>query len=261
MRLIRAAALIALAPLAVRAAVPAMTPPGAELLGRFGLRAAEFELQVQTPDSAPAAYYDEKLHGEALFTRELWSRLPAAGADARAAAARLSWVDVANLRELTLPEAERLLDQGIARGYGLLDVFTDPGLNGAESYFISAATLRELDRRFELPTVCPIAGTDVKGKPFGMDAIVAGAKHADMLYDRDSIEYKNPSHPDYPFVFRSVVKQSIETSGSMGIEGITVNAGMFKPTIKRFVRVSPTRVRVETSMGNRETDAMPMRRR
>lgn len=191
----------------------------------------------------------------------LWPSLPRA--DARAVAQlkqRAPEVAPASVKMLTLPAAEGLLKNALARGASALDVFTDPGLREpGRLYYLSQETVAKLFARYNLHVLTPPSGTAKDGKPFTLQAVVMGAGRVVMLYDRDDFKFK---HPDFGHVFRSSgrVTQTIEGPGSLGVDGLSVDM-LLHPKIRRLVKVDAQTVRVETSRGNRQSKVSPITKR
>jgi hypothetical protein len=241
---------------AAQAAATPRLPGGAEIFSRLGLEApAALEGQAAPPPVTARAVVDGP-----LITPDLWRRLPApSAADVQKLVAAFPWVPSEAVREVTLTEAQLIVGQAVAQGSSPLDLFTDRGLQGDEVYYLSGDTLAALTRTFEIPSALMISGTDKDSKPFHMEAIAMGRRHADVLYDRD-FKYDNPFLPGYSYIVKRTVHETILADGQMALDGLSVDAGLFKPKIKKITKLSPTEVRVETTMGDRTKPLRLIRR-
>lgn len=225
-------------------------PTGGELFGRMGLQAPAGAALPDAPASAAGRFAGPAgppVDDGALIKAELWQRSAAPSAAAvQAIISRCAWTTPSAVREVSLADAEALLDKTVDR-LSPLDLFTDAGLRSDQVYYISAATLAALDAKYQIASIVALSGADKHGQPFAMQAIVMGAGHTDVFYDRD-FEYANPFLPGYSYQMKAHINEAILGEGALGIDGITVNAGLFKPKVRKVTKISPTEVRVETTL-------------
>jgi hypothetical protein len=219
-----------------------------------------FGSEAATPVALKAA---GRLAVVPFFDPATWAGLPAVQPrTAKWLAGVAPWADPASTRELTPPEARKMFVAAASRRASLLDLFTDAGLRGGQAYYIPIEVMAALDAEFELPLLYPVAGKADDGRPFRMTAVVLGRGHADIFYDRDQFEYATSWFPDYHYVAASHIKQAIRGEGSLDVEGVWADAGLFgKVRLLKFVKTGPDAVRIETSLMSKTKPLLPIRKR
>lgn len=199
---------------------------------------------------------------DSLIPTELWATLPEPDpALLSLLTSRVPGLDPASVREMTWEAADAFLFKVALRGLSPIDAFTDSGMREAKRYVMTPATLAKLFAKYEIRILTLPSGKDKDDRPYLMQALLAGGGSVDALYDRDEFDYKNPYFTEYSYIVKSLVRQVINAPGDVGISGLKVNAGLFKPRIQRFLKISPTELRVETSKGSRNQPLQPVRLR
>ena len=207
-----------------------------------------------TPPSAPAS----------VVPAELWASLPVPAPEFLAwLVQREPGLDPSAVRQLTPEGAEAIFSAAAARGLSPIDLFTDPGFRGRDVFFIPNAVVEGIFARYELPVLTLASGQDADGRPYRMDALLAGAGRVDALYDR-AFTAGNGYFPGYTYNLDARVAQTIDGPGSMSVGGVTVNA-FVRVTLKRMVKSAPSELTIEidTPFGRqRQTKPVrPIRRR
>lgn len=196
-----------------------------------------------------------------LFPVELWNTLPSPSPRARVfLSQRLPSLDLARVRELTPAAAEAAFGLAADRRLTLVDLFTDEGLTGEKIYFVDGATLVHLDGVFQLPILYPAIGTDGRGDPFRILALVMGAGRVEVLFDRAPFSYQTPWFPNYYFTAEERVTQTIRAPGAMDMSGFSVDFGFMKPRVQTIDVVGPRTARVATTVSTRDIELLPIRR-
>lgn len=196
-----------------------------------------------------------------LIPDTLWETLAAPSEkDLDALSARLPGLDRRQLKEIPPETTLQLLSTAVDRGLSALDLFTDAALRQDRLYYIPERTLAQLDEVFELSSLFPIRGTTTDKRLFAVQALVMGRGKIEMLYNFDGFVFRHPLFRDFggKYVFRGQITQTIEDQGSVSISGAKGPMGV---TIKKFIKLSATRVKVITSFTSPESELIPITRR
>lgn len=197
---------------------------------------------------------------DSLIPPGLWATLPAPDPALSALlVSRVPGVEPASVREMVFEAADSFLLKAAVLGLSPLDAFTDSGLRGTQRYVMTPATLEKLFAKYEIKILTLPSGTDKDGRPYRMQALLAGGGSVDILYDRDNFDYENPYFTQYSYIAKNLVREGISGPGDVAVSGLKVNAGIAKPSIKRFLKISATEMRVETSRGSRTHALNPIR--
>lgn len=197
-----------------------------------------------------------------LFNKELWDGLaPIDPGLASWLVSRVPGIDAGQARELPGAQAERLLEQAVARGYSGSDVFTDRGLRAPRLFFLREADVQRLFDRYEMRFLSLPSGETTRGERYVLQGLLLGADRVVCLYSLSEFEFRNPYFPSRKFKFREPVIYTIRGPADLGMQGAEVNWNLVWPNINRFVRIAPNKVRVETSLGSAEESLEPIRRK
>ena len=249
-------------------ALLAASPARAELRGRPADRIESLihAASEEAPPSVPAEpdHTAVSVAGtppeEPLIPFELWDGLKAPDAEAlETLASRIPGLDVRQVREMTFATVDPIVAEAARRGYSALEVFTDEGLKGPQVYYLSEELVKRVFTRYDIRTITMDEGVDEDGRPFHLQALLMGAGGLELLYDRDEFTYENPWFNDHKYIGSGRVTERILGPADMAIDGVRV-AMIFHPRIERFVKVSPTEVKVETNWGSRVKPLDPIRR-
>ncbi|MBI4345816.1 MAG: hypothetical protein HY553_03110 [Elusimicrobia bacterium] len=197
-----------------------------------------------------------------LFSRELWGELPPL--DPLLASwlrARYPGTQTAMVRRLEFDRGDAVMAQAVARGYAGSDLFSDSGLRGPWLYFIYGDDVRRLFDHYELRVVTLPSGQTDDGEPYEMQGLLLGGGKVVAIYSLSEFEFHNPYFPSHKFRFRDPVVYTIRGRADLGIDGAWVKWKILWPKMDRFVKVSPTEVRVETSLGSTTDPLRPIRRK
>ena len=234
-----------------------------------GLAAAETSPLpgLPAPPAPPAATATVALPEElqpkddVLVPPSLWDGLqPPDGRVLDVLAARIPGLDKSKVRQATPELAVGLMSQAASRGLSALDVFTDAGLMNDRIYYIPQSVMSQMDAAFDLGSLFLVQGTTVRGSPFVMQALVMGGGKVEMLYNLLEFTFVHPVFRDYGgrYTFKSRISQTIEAPGTVRIEGVV---GPLDAVIRKFIKLSPTKVRVVTSMLDQESPLYPIKKR
>lgn len=197
-----------------------------------------------------------------LFTGELFDELPELEPAMESwLQTRLPGTATALARRLGLNEADQLLGQAVARGYCGSDVFSDPGLRGPRLFFIYQDDVQSLFDRYDLRFLTLPSGDTDSGERYEMQGLLLGGGRVVVLYSLSEFEFHNPYFPSHRFRFREPVIHTIRGPADLGIDGAWVKWKFLWPKMDRFVKISPTEVRVETSLGSTTDPLRPIERR
>ena len=193
-----------------------------------------------------------------MFPSQLWESLSPLDAQ--------GWVDISSLdpavdparvREIPFDKADALMAEAVARGISALDFFSDAGLRGPNVYYFSSGTLILIYRKYNVGGLTLAEGLDDDGRPFHMRGALAGAGKVDIFYDLDDFCFANPAYPDHHYDADSRVTYTIRGDADLDVEGLAVD-GFFSPAIKRLRKTGPGRMKVETSLVNRDRPLDPI---
>lgn len=238
--------------LVVTAAV-ASADPG--LQGAF--RSAQ--LQVQNFRARIAARQAEF---SPLTSPQDWQQYPAPDPQTLAwLSSRIPGLDAANVRVVPMASVDALMQRAAAAQATYLDIFSDPGFGRTELYYAPVDVLNALHLKY-VSGAMPIQGTAEDGKPYQIQAIVAGQGKVDILYERGDFSYKENNN-------RFKVDKSARVTatklgpGDIGLNGLSAyGAAIVCPwaKIQRMTKESALKMRVETSCGSRSgNDIRPVR--
>lgn len=225
------------------------------------LQSAPAGLAAPLPDGLPVVGAVAGVARQDLIEPGYWEKLSPPAAPILAwLSARLPGLDAAMLRELPRAETLALIESARARQLSVLDVFTDAALREKKLYYLSRESLAEIDKNYELHSLFPIQGRTLDGRPYFLQAIVMGASKVEMLYNLNNFIFKHPTFTGHggKFKFPSRVTQTITGPGLASLNNIR---GPWNARIEKFVKLSPTRVRVVTSLSNEDSDLRPIRRK
>lgn len=192
---------------------------------------------------------------EPVFTIDTaaWAKFPAPDAATLAwLSGRIPGLDVANVRAVPADAADAAIRRAVASKITYLDVFSDEAFKRKELYFLSAETLQGIHRKFISGTI-PIQGSQENGKPFSMQAFVAGQSRVELLFDQNEFTFKDDGNR-LKIDNRGRVSAAVLGPGDISVEGFSAyGAPVFCPwaRIKRMTKESMYKVRVETSCGSR----------
>lgn len=182
-----------------------------------------------------------------------WAKFPAPDAATLAwLASRIPGLDAANVRVVPADASDAAIRRAVASKITYLDVFSDDAFNRKELYFLSAETLQGIHRKFISGTI-PIQGSQENGKPFSMQAFVAGQSRVQLLFDRNEFTFKDDGNR-LKIDNGGRVAAAVLGPGDISVEGFSAyGAPVFCPwaKIKRMTKESMYKVRVETSCGSR----------
>lgn len=221
--------------------------------GRLEMR--RFQERPKPPQSALAA---------GLVELNRWSQLPAPDAPTLAwLSARIPGLDAGAVRVVPLDIAEAAMQRALVAKVTYLDILTDQAFRGQEIYYTPEPVLNELHRKYISGTM-PIQGDDEDGKPFQMQALLAGQSKVDMLYDREKFTLKE-NGTRFKVEKKGRIAATILGAGDIGLEGLSAyGAPVFCPwaKIQRMRKESMYKMHVETSCGSRGgNDVHPIRLR
>jgi hypothetical protein len=196
----------------------------------------------------------------ALFPTTLWESLPPLGtAEAAEVAALDSGVQPAQVREIPFAAADAVVAAAVARGLASLDLFSDAGLRLPRIYYIPASTLALLYKKYAFGVAAPAEGVGLDGAPFHSRGVLAGAGAVRIFYGQDLFRYAFAEFPGFQFEFKREVDYSIRGDSDLAVSGMRADRGTLSVSVQRLSRSGPSRMKVETSVTERDFDLKPIR--
>jgi hypothetical protein len=231
------------------------------LVSSFGFEGAAFRVPLILPAPPQGAVGGKR--ADPLIPRSHWE-----GAQAPAPAIldwlgkRIPGLDKASVHEISYETVAAVISEAARRKNSTIDIFTDSGLRGDVSYYLSADTVKRLFTDFDLHTALQAWGKTTNGTDFQMVGIVMGKGAVHILYNLHDFDFKNAADGN-KYNVSSRVTQTIEGSGRLAISGMWVYSWPVKPRIERLTKLGPGRVRVDTNYGSRDVgdDAVERRAR
>lgn len=202
--------------------------------------------------------------GDNFFPLKALSGLPAPDPKTAAwLASRIPGLDTAALKAVPPAPADQALARAVAAQATYLDVFTDPGLGRGHSelYYLSADVLDGLERKYVSGTL-PVTGKTKDGRPFRMQALVAGGGSVYLLYDLAQFSVKEGRN-EFKITDAGRVAVSVLGAGDVGLHGLS-GCGCKGPfcgcaEIQRITKIAADKVKVQTSRGDQTADISPIR--
>jgi hypothetical protein len=174
---------------------------------------------------------------------------------------RLPGLKIENIRSLPLEATRALMDDAVARGYSGTDLFSDGGLRSPISFLIRQDVLATIFEEYEVRVLNLATGMTLDGRRYDMQAMLLGNGRVEILYNLNDFEFENPYYPGTKYTFKNRLTYTIRGPGDLGVKGASLDHGIIKPTIERFVKVGPDKVRVETNWGARTKPLEPLLKR
>ncbi|MCX5792573.1 MAG: hypothetical protein NTY45_10250 [Elusimicrobia bacterium] len=177
---------------------------------------------------------------------------------------RIPGLDTQNLYVVNFTDADIWMRNAVNAKDTYLDVFTAPSLRpgSVDIYYFSKEVLARLEKKYALGAL-PVSGVTKDGKPFRLEAIVAGEGRVYFLYDLAG-NFSFMDGKDEARVSNSgTVAYQIQGDGDVSIEGLS-GCGCLAffcgcADVQRMTKVSGSRMRVGTSRGPQTEVLTPVR--
>ncbi|MBI3547852.1 MAG: hypothetical protein HY078_02245 [Elusimicrobia bacterium] len=193
---------------------------------------------------------------------EVWEKLPAPDDSVlRRLTADLPGLDASRVRELTFEAAASTVERALVSSFTVIDFFTHETFRGKEVFYLSSATLAQIDARYVFPAATLLSGTTKSGHPFRMEALLMGNGRVDVFYPEDKLTFVNPYLLNQVFTVKRHVAHVILGPGDVSVEGASAHASIFRPQLERITKTSPEELRVVTSLATRVRRARRIERR
>lgn len=223
------------------------------------------ECRVGLPE-APQAVAGKILAADDFVSIQALSQLPPPDPKTVAwLASRIPGLNTAALRAVPLDPVDAILSRAAAAQASYLDIFTDAGLGRGKPalYYLSQDVLASLEKKWVSGSM-PATGTAKDGRPFHMQALVAGNGAVYILYDLDQFSFKD-GKIEFKITDSGRVAVTVLGAGDVGMKGVSA-CGCKGPfcgcaELQRMTKIAPDKVKVKTSRGDQTADLKAVRRR
>jgi len=181
-------------------------------------------------------------------------------------AKRIPGLDTQNLRLVSFEDADAVLGPAAKAKDSYLDLFTAAylGNGGSMLYYLPQEVLVRIGKKYAVEAL-PVSGTTKDGKPFKMEALVAGKGQVNFLYDlTGKFSYMEEKNEVVVSKAGKVVYQ-IQGAGDVMVDGLS-GCGCLAflcgcAEVQRMTKISGSQMRVETSRGPQTEALLPIRLR
>ena len=180
-------------------------------------------------------------------------------------ASRIPGLEAKNLVAASFELADAVVTRLADAKRDYLDLLSDPILNASQGplYYLSKDVLARLDAKYQAGTL-PVSGTSTDGRPFQMEAVVAGMGATHYLYDQTKeFGFKNGRYEfkigDGRVVNKIDGPADVAVQGLKGCGSILFFSGC--ADIQKITKVSPGKVKVQTTRGPQDSEILPITRK
>ncbi|MCX5789238.1 MAG: hypothetical protein NTX64_12135 [Elusimicrobia bacterium] len=249
------------------AAAPAGAQPARYLAGARATAASLGVAEIEEPAAPPAVPQAVDAQpgdpSAAPFTAS-YAFPPMDPKTAAWLASRIPGLDTRNVVAVPFETVDAMIARVVDAKGDYLDLLSDPVLSSSQPplYYLSQDVLARLDAKYRAGTL-PVSGTATDGRAFRMQGFVAGMKAIHYLYDQTNFSFKNGSYEfkigDDGHVATTITGPAdITVQGIQGCGHILIFSGC--ADIQRITKVSPGKVKVQTTRGPQDSDIFPITR-
>jgi hypothetical protein len=195
-----------------------------------------------------------------IFPPNVCGTLPAAPAQIRDWVAKVEpELAGAPVRIMTDEAAHDLLERARRAGWSGFEVFSSGLFRGDCVYYFQESTLGSVYSAYELNLLSAIAGTDNRGRPFHMAAMLGGRGRITAVYDRGGIVYRNEQQ-GREFKLAQVVRFQIPREGVLDpVSGLSTSVFLLGDLqITRFEKAGPGKVKLKVGSFDKDGDLVPI---
>ena len=224
---------------------------------------------LEQPSSIPAVPPEvDALPAAAPGTQFSAQSTPPTADDKTAAwlASRIPGLDAKSVLVSSFESADGVVGRVADAKGDYLDLLSDPLLSSSQGslYYLSQDVLARLDQKYEAGTL-PVSGTTTDGRPFRMQGVVVGKGWVHYLYDQTK-EFRFKGG-DFEFkvgdgghvVTQTVAPADVTVAGIQGCGCVLFFCGC--ADIQRITKVSPGKLKIQTTRGPRDSSILPITRK
>jgi hypothetical protein len=190
--------------------------------------------------------------GTPLIGTEIWQTLQAPDSETlQWIAFQIPGIDSSQIRAMPFPPIDSITRAAIQRKDNSIAFLTDIGLTTHHIFYLSKDVLKTLFAAYNINALTSDSGIARDGKNFQMQAMLLGNNKIQILYNRNKFEFKNTDYPQYPLILRRLVTFTIKGRGDMGVDGISIDAGLINAIMREVRNSDNGYLQIDTNLGSR----------